>query len=132
VRRLVAIGANYDVDGIDPKDSHFDPNAEATSPAKRFYERVAPDPSHFPIMYKKVMTMIATQPHYTVAELGQIRCPTLIVAGEHDMILSEHTAKLADAIAGSRKIIVPGASHFGPLEQPDVYNAMVLEFLDSP
>jgi len=132
VRRLVAIGANYDVDGIDPKDFNFDPNTEATSSAKPFYERVAPDPSHFPIMYKKVMTMIATQPHYTLAELSQIRCPTLIVAGEHDMILSAHTAQLAAAIPGARKIIVPGASHFGPLEQPQLYDAMVLEFLDAP
>jgi pimeloyl-ACP methyl ester carboxylesterase len=131
VRRLVAIGANYDVDGIDPKD--FDPNNEQpSSAAKLFYERVAPDPSHFPIMYKKVMTMIATQPHYTLAELSQIRCPTLIVAGEHDMILSAHTAQLAAAIPGARKIIVPGASHFGPLEQPQLYDAMVLEFLDAP
>src|ERR1700730_7818640 len=49
VRRLVAIGANYDVDGIHPKQFDSNPNAEATSPSKPFYVRVAPDPSHFPI-----------------------------------------------------------------------------------
>ena len=130
VRRLVAIGANYDVDGLDPKQFQHE-NADASA-SKPFYERVAPDPSHFPIMFKKVMSMLATQPHYTTAELGQIRCPTLIVAGEHDLILPEHTAKLAAAIPGARKIIVPGASHGGPLEQPAVYNAMVLQFLDAP
>jgi pimeloyl-ACP methyl ester carboxylesterase len=48
------------------------------------------------------------------------------------MILSAHTAQLAAAIPGARKIIVPGASHFGPLEQPQLYDAMVLEFLDAP
>ena len=131
VRRLVAIGANYDVDGLDPKNFP-NPNEPPNSGVKQFYERVAPDPAHFPIMYKKIMTMLVTQPHYTLAELSQIRCPTLIVAGEHDLILPEHTAKLAAAIPGARKIIVPGASHIGPLEQPKLYNAMVLEFLDAP
>lgn len=132
VRRLVAIGANYDVDGIDPEHFHPNENQQPLPAVKQFYERVAPDPSHFPIMFKKVRTMVRTQPHYTLAELSQIRCPTLIVAGQHDLILPEHTAKLASAIAGARKIIVPGASHFGPLEQPETYNEMVLKFLDAP
>jgi pimeloyl-ACP methyl ester carboxylesterase len=83
-------------------------------------------------MFNKIGTMIRTQPHYTLAELSQIRCPTLIVAGQHDLILSEHTAKLAAAIAGAREIMVPGASHFGPLEQPQTYNEIVLKFLDTP
>jgi pimeloyl-ACP methyl ester carboxylesterase len=83
-------------------------------------------------MFKKVTTMMHTEPHYTVAQLSQIRCPTLIVAGQHDLIPPEHTAKLATAIAGARKIIVPGASHFGPLEQPETHNVLVLKFLDTP
>jgi pimeloyl-ACP methyl ester carboxylesterase len=132
VRRLVAIGANYDVDGIDPEHFHPNENEQPLAGVKQFYERVAPDPSHFPIMFKKVRTMTHTQPHYTLAELSQIRCPTLIVAGQHDLILPEHTAKLAAAIAGAQKIIVPDASHFGPLEQPETYNAMVLKFLNAP
>jgi pimeloyl-ACP methyl ester carboxylesterase len=132
VRRLVAIGANYDVDGIDPAYFHPNANEPPDAGARQFYERVAPDPSHFPIMFNKVMTMVRTQPHYTLAELSQIRCPTLIVAGQHDLILPEHTAKLAAAIPGARKIIVPDATHSGPLEQPDIYNAMVLKFLDAP
>ena len=123
VRRLIAIGANYDVDGIDPEYVHQHENDGPLPAVKQFYERVAPDPSHFPVMFKKVSTMVRTQPHYTLAELSQIRCPTIIVAGQHDDILPEHTAKLAAAIAGSRKIIVPGASHLfnepGALEQVD-------------
>jgi pimeloyl-ACP methyl ester carboxylesterase len=130
VRRLVAIGANYDVDGIDPE--HFHPNEQPPQAVKQFYERVAPDPSRFPIMFNKIETMIRTQPHYTPAELNRIRCPTLIVAGQYDLILPEHTAKLAAAIAGAREVIVPGASHAGPLEQPETYNEMVLKFLDAP
>ncbi|MEJ1969214.1 MAG: hypothetical protein WDN03_11370 [Rhizomicrobium sp.] len=93
---------------------------------------MAPDPAHFPVMVRKIETMIATQPHYTVAQLGRIRAKVLIVAGEHDLIRRAHTDALAHAIPGTQEIIVPGASHFGPLEQPDTYNALVLKFLDAP
>ena len=128
IRRLVAISANYDVDGI-PDGPDSDPDVPR---APLRYKLLAPDPAHWPVIYRKAVTMWHTQPHYTLAELSQIRCPTLIVAGQHDLILPEHTAKLAAAIAGARKIIVPGASHFGPLEQPETYNAIVLRFLDAP
>jgi hypothetical protein len=42
------------------------------------------------------------------------------------MILRSHTDAMAGAIPGAKEIIVPGASHMGPLEQPETYNAMVL------
>jgi len=132
VRRLVAVSANYDVDGVDQKQMTPEMLAEIETESKLFYDLIAPDPSHFPVMMRKVMTMVQTEPHYTVEELGEIRSPTLIVAGEDDIILADHTAKLAAAIPGAKKIIVPRASHMGPLEQPEVYNALIGDFLDAP
>jgi pimeloyl-ACP methyl ester carboxylesterase len=132
VRRLIAIGANYDVDGIPPKE--LDPNALRTvaEQVRPFYENVAPDPGHFTTLEKKILTMVTTQPHYTLAELGRIRARTLIVAGDHDMILRKHTDSLARAIPGAREIIVPDATHFGPLEKPDLYQAIAVKFLNWP
>ena len=131
VRRLVVIGANYDVDGIDPKVL-ADPEALGADDAELVYDLIAPDPSHFQVVLNKLTTMLHTEPHYTVAQLGRILSPTLVVAGENDVILSDHTATLAAAIPGAKKVIVPGASHMGPLEEPDLYNNLVLEFLDAP
>ena len=132
VRRLVAIGANYDSNGVDPKAFGPDAAAEIAQQIKPFYDRVAPDPSHFPVMVKKITMMVTTLPHYTLADLGRIRARVLIVAGEHELILRPHTDSLAAAIPGAQKIIVQGASHFGPLEMPDRYNEIVLKFLDGP
>jgi pimeloyl-ACP methyl ester carboxylesterase len=132
VRRLVAIGANYDAAGIDQHGLGPRIAAEIAQQVKPFYDSVAPDPAHFPVMVKKIATLVTTLPHYSVADLGRIRARTLIVAGEHDMILRRHTDSLATAIPSVQEIIVPGASHFGPLEQPDTYNAIVLKFLDAP
>jgi len=132
VRRLVAISANYDVNGIDA--AQLSPNFEADMmrEIKPIYDAIAPDPPHFPAMVKKVTWMVHHEPHYSLAELGHIRARTLILAGEHDIILRAHTDALAAAIPGSKKIIVPRASHIGPLEQPDVYNRLAMEFLDGP
>jgi pimeloyl-ACP methyl ester carboxylesterase len=132
VRRLIAIGANYDVNGIAPKE--LDPNAlrSLAEQVRPFYENVAPDPRHFAVLEKKIQLMVTTQPHYTLAELGQIKARTLIVAGDHDMILQAHTDRLAHAIPGAQEIIVPDATHFGPLEKPDVYEAMAVKFLNGP
>ncbi len=132
VRRLMAIGANYDVNGLDPKvlqAGFFDQEARDVRP---FYEAVAPDPKHFPVLVKKIETMIRTQPHYTLAELGHIKARVLIVAGEHDLILRPHTDALTRAIPGAKEVIVAGASHAGPLEMPDRYNEIARGFLNAP
>jgi pimeloyl-ACP methyl ester carboxylesterase len=132
VAKLVAIGSNYDVNGVDPKvfsNGFFEQQAADVKP---FYDAVAPDPKHFPVLVKKIEHMISTEPHYTLADLSRIRARTAIVAGEHDLIFRAHTDALAHAIPGAKEIIVPGASHAGPLEQPDAYNKIVLDFLAAP
>ena len=131
VRRLVAIGANYDTAGLDAKQMTPAMLDAQTRQIKPLYDLIAPDPAHFPAMVKKIETMIATEPHYALADLGRIRARVLVVAGEHDLILRRHTDAMAQAIPGAKEIIVPGASHIGPLEQPDTYNRLVLEFLDA-
>ncbi|HXC56193.1 MAG TPA: alpha/beta fold hydrolase [Rhizomicrobium sp.] len=130
VRRLIAIGANYDVNGVAPEAGGAGFSADVARQVKPFYDAIAPDPAHFPVLMKKLGIMLSTQPHYTPAELGRIRAPTLIVAGEHDLIRRAHSDSLAAAIPGAKEIIVPGASHFGPLEQPDVYDTIAVKFLD--
>ncbi|HEY1707092.1 MAG TPA: alpha/beta fold hydrolase [Rhizomicrobium sp.] len=130
VRRLIAIGANYRPDGVPPETFSSASMREMERGAKSLYDLIAPDPSHFPVVIEKIGTMLKTEPNYMIADLGRIRCPTLIVAGEHDLILRRHTDSLAHAIPGAKEAIVPGASHAGPLEQPGVYTAMARDFLD--
>ncbi|HWD26326.1 MAG TPA: alpha/beta fold hydrolase [Rhizomicrobium sp.] len=132
IDKLMAIGANFDVKGIDPKA--FDPAQfkQEAAQVEPFYDAIAPDPRHFQTMLSKITTLVTTEPHYTVPQLSRIRAKVLVVAGEHDMILRAHTDALAKAIPGAREVIVPGASHFGPLEQPQVYGAMAVQFLNAP
>jgi len=56
--------------------------------------------------------------------------PTLIVWGSRDGVIPVAHASIAhDLIPGSRLEIIPGAGHFVPLERPDVFLAVLNDFL---
>ena len=56
--------------------------------------------------------------------------PTLVIAGEGDTLTPPVQARaLAHAIPGAEVIIIPGAGHLPPVEQPEVTTAKVREFL---
>lgn len=58
VGRLVAIGANYNVSGVEhPPPADASPDAAEVADLRNFYERVAPDPARWPISYRKVVAM---------------------------------------------------------------------------
>lgn len=51
--------------------------------------------------------------------LGDISCPTLIVAGADDRLRSLHEAReLHEGIPGSTLAVIKGAGHLIPLERP--------------
>lgn len=55
------------------------------------------------------------------AELGQVRCPTLVISGEHDPGTTPAMGQtLADAIAGARHLVLP-AAHLSVLECPAAF-----------
>jgi len=66
----------------------------------------------------------------SVERLGEIQVPTLILAGEFDIPdVHAHAGAINAGIRGSRREIIPHSGHLIPLEQPEVFNRVVLEFL---
>lgn len=64
--------------------------------------------------------------------LANIRIPTLVLVGSEDSLTPPTMAEaLANAIAGARIARIPGAGHLSNLEQPELFNAALREFLDS-
>lgn len=60
-------------------------------------------------------------------DLSRIQAPTLVIAGAEDpAVPPEQMRELADEIAGSRFVIVPGA-HVPPLEHPAIVTNLLLE-----
>jgi pimeloyl-ACP methyl ester carboxylesterase len=126
IRKLVAISANYDVDGL--RESPTLGSEVPRAPLR--YRLLARDPAYWSTLYRKVTTMWRTQPHYTLNDLGEITSPTLIMAGQFDIIKPEDSAQLANAISGSQEVIIQGATHAVPIEKPEIVNRHILEFLD--
>lgn len=63
--------------------------------------------------------------------LGEIGCPTLVLAGECDALSPPaEMRRIAEAIPRARFVEIPAAGHLTPMEQPAEFNAAVLEFLD--
>jgi len=72
---------------------------------------------------------MAARPDMTAA-LKEIRCPTLVVVGEDDVISPPAEMRgIAQAIPGAKFVEIPAAGHMSPLENPAAVNAAIIEFL---
>ncbi len=71
-------------------------------------------------------------PVQTLVEVlpGQIRVPTVVVAGGHDLDVYQNTARtLAAAIPGAELVELSWAGHLPSLERPDAVVALLLDVL---
>jgi pimeloyl-ACP methyl ester carboxylesterase len=66
------------------------------------------------------------------ARLQEIEAPTLILVGEFDIPdVHAHSGAINLGVRHSTRDIIPRAGHLIPIEQPDLFNERVLEFLTS-
>lgn len=64
------------------------------------------------------------------ADLHRIQAPTLVMVGEQDILKPrKYSEIIASHIPGAELVVVPGAGHALCLEQPALFNALVLGFL---
>src|SRR5205823_5949368 len=62
--------------------------------------------------------------------LDNVSAPTLILVGEHDVVTPPFAASSIGArVWGSKVVSIPDAGHLSNLENPEAFNAAVLEFL---
>jgi pimeloyl-ACP methyl ester carboxylesterase len=65
-------------------------------------------------------------------EVGAVRCPTLILAGDRDTTVPRSAVlALHHAIPGSALRFIADSGHATPVDQPEAFNEAVLEFLSS-
>lgn len=76
----------------------------------------------------KLFRLLAEQPHISLAELHTIKCPTLVIGGDHDVIKEEHTMLIYKNIAKSYLWILPGSGHSTPVVFKDEFNMIVDRF----
>ena len=126
VKSLVLIGANYHHSGT---VIHL-PFVEPSDEDKAEYAATSPDAPHTQNeKIKKMLKIWETEPDIALSDLAKIQCPTLIIAGDDDVIEHEHTLQMYRAIELSQLAIIPGTSHGAPKEKPTFFSALVQQFL---
>ena len=130
VRRLVLIGANFHVDGLQPLEFSDDtpvPSAIAESYAER-----SPDgPEHFGVVAEKAQALFMSEPTMTTADVGRIGAPTLVMVGDDDIVKLSHACALYESLPAGQLAVIPGASHLVVLERPGVVTGLIDDFLGS-
>jgi pimeloyl-ACP methyl ester carboxylesterase len=98
---------------------------------RRDYASLSATPDGFEPFAAAVGEMMRTQSDYTARDLAAIDAPVAIVQGDHDeFIRPEHAAYLARTMPVGTLTILPGVSHFAPLQRPARFNAALPAFLD--
>jgi len=65
-----------------------------------------------------------------IESLPSIAVPTIVVVGEQDEPFLAATDYMATKIPGARKVMVPNAGHAVNIDQPAVFNAAIVDFLN--
>ena len=121
VEKLILNGANLNAKGVKPS---VQIPIEIGYRIARMFANKSPEAKQ----NAELLGLMVNDPNVDPAELSQIKCPTLVIVGNKDMIKDKHTRLIADSIPGSKLSIIPG-NHFIANKNPDTFNHEVLEFL---
>lgn len=126
VKKLVIVGANLwpDTTAIKPflynaMKGEYDskPKVNMTEEEKNIHKLKVLDYLH---------------PHISLEELNNIKCPTLVISGDHDIIQLMHTVAIAQNIPKYYLWIIPNTGHSAPISRHNNFNTEVLSFFDKP
>ena len=124
VKRLVTMGANLWADTL----------AVTSTTMKEVHQGIRQTTLLYPFMktahqVRPLAVLLRDYPRMKPAELAGIAAPTLVLAGEKDMIKEAHSRLIAASIPRGEVRSLPGLTHYAPQESPAVFNAAVLKFL---
>jgi pimeloyl-ACP methyl ester carboxylesterase len=130
VRRTVVIGTNVHHEAALPMD--VDPGGVFATKIHDDYAALSPDGAgHFVDIAERSNAMVASEPTMSPDDLSAITAPTLVMAGDDDLVRLDHTCAIYAALPAGRLAIVPGASHAAPIERSSLMAALILDFLAS-
>ena len=79
----------------------------------------------------KLYRLLVEQPHIPLADLQKIKCPTLVIGGDHDVVKIEHTLLIQKNISKSYLWILPASGHSTPIVYKDDFNTVVDRFFSN-
>lgn len=76
---------------------------------------------------RELLELMIREPHIPPAELARLTMPTLVIAGDLDIIKPEHTRLIARSIPNARYAVIPGGHDIANRQAP-AFNAVVRTF----
>lgn len=80
----------------------------------------------------KLLEMMTREPNITLKQLQTIKCPTLVIGGDHDALLPGHTLLIAASIPQSYLWILPNSGHATPINYSKQFNETINDFFKKP
>ncbi len=133
VGKVFAFAANTRTSGVKPDVEKNPTFARYIRRAGEEYGRLSTTPKGYGAFVAQISRMWASEPNWSDARLRSIRVPVVVADGDHDeAIVRAHTEYMAATIPGAGLLILPNTSHFAFLQNPALFNATMLNFLDGP
>lgn len=132
VTKLILEGTGYHYSGTEEKWTKLLESATPEMYQNDFHNELSPNGSEYwPTIFTKLKSMWLNSPVLTPMELNNITCPTLIIAGDRDMVKIEHTVSLYKSIPNASLFIVPSTSHGAMVENPKIVKPVVSDFINT-
>ncbi|HVI47982.1 MAG TPA: alpha/beta hydrolase [Chitinophaga sp.] len=80
----------------------------------------------------KLMQLMLDQPNIPLQTLHVIKCPVLVIGGDHDVIREEHTMQIYQHIPQAYLWILPNSGHSTLITYKEDFNKIVANFLKNP
>ena len=125
VIKLAATGANLVPDSLAFSGNGWNEMKEAFKNHKENLNATAKEKNEW-----KMFLLDYQEPRFSFDALSAIRCPSLIICGDHDLIPIEHTVKIFQHITNGRLWVVPNSGHATLREHRDDFDHIVSAFFD--
>ena len=126
VKKLAVTGANLtpDTTAVDPFVYHWAMNYNKQLASMKQTDSVK--------NMMKLAHLLSYEPHIRIDQLNKIRCPALVIGGDHDILLPKHTLLIAASIPNSYLWIVPNSGHSTPIVYKEQFNETINDFFSKP
>jgi len=147
VRKLVLATPISTRDGFHPGVlagmEALQPEHLAGSPFQEEYERSVPHPQDWPQLIAKVKQLNREFVDWSPEAIASIKAPTLLIAGDADIVRPEHVVELFRLLGGgvpgdnvglphSQLAMLPGTTHITLVDRAEWLLSMITGFLDAP
>jgi len=130
VNKLAIMGAN-----LRPDDSAVDPEVgKLLQPVSDMFDEMiaSQDTSADWQLQRQLFDLLMTQPNIPIESVQKIEAPVLVIAGDKDIIRTQHSFEIFENLPRAHLAILPGQTHWAPVTDPEGFNALVEKFFDTP